>query len=224
MTDLSPVWISLRTTAAASLITFFLGILAAWWVLRMKNCWLKMLLDGFLTVPLVLPPTVAGFFLLYLFGANRPLGRLFIRLFDWQIPFSWWATVIAAAAVSFPLMYRSAKAGFQQLEQGLVDEAKLMGLGDFRILWQILVPCSLPSVVSGFILALTRGLGEYGATAMLAGNIPGKTRTMPLAVYSQVAAGHMKEAWIYVAVILAIALWAVCLLGLFAEKEEGIRL
>ena len=222
--DYSPIWISLRTTLCSTVITFFLGILAAWAVVRMKNRRMQVLADGLLTIPLVLPPTTAGFFLLYLFGANRPIGSFVLDVFDLKIAFSWLATVISAVVISFPLMYRSARSGFETVEQNMVDEAKMLGLGNFSILVRILVPCSWPSILSGLILSMTRGMGEYGATAMLAGNIAGKTRTLPLAVYSEVAAGHMDRAWVYVIVILCVAFWAVCLLNVFTENERRIRL
>lgn len=221
--DLSPISISLKTTVCAGIFTFFAGIIAAWAVGGVQNRRLRAFLDGVLTMPLVLPPTVAGFFLLYIFGVNRPLGRLFQDVFGVKIAFSWAATVIAAAVVSFPMMYRSTRAGLAQIDRSMIEEAKMLGLGRFSILWKIQVPCALPSILSGMILALTRGLGEYGATAMLAGNIKGKTRTLPLAVYSEVAGGHMERAWIYVAVILAIALWAVFLMNTIADRgdEDG---
>ncbi|MDO4265405.1 MAG: molybdate ABC transporter permease subunit [Eubacteriales bacterium] len=222
--DYSPIWISLKTTLCATVITFILGILAAWAVVRIRNRRLKVLLDGLLTIPLVLPPTTAGFFLLYLFGVNRPIGSFVLEVSGFKIAFSWAATVIAAVVIAFPLMYRSARSGFETVEQNMVDEAKMLGLGNLGILVHILVPCAWPSILSGLILSLTRGMGEYGATAMLAGNIAGKTRTLPLAVYSEVAAGHMDRAWVYVAVILCVALWAVCLLNVFTEKERRIRL
>ena len=222
--DYSPIWISVKTTFCSTVIVFVLGILAAWAVVRIRNRRVQILTDGLLTVPLVLPPTTAGFFLLYLFGVNRPIGSLFMDLFGYKIAFSWVATVISAVVVSFPMMYRSARSGFESVEQNMVDEAKMLGLGRFAILYRILVPCAWPSILSGLILAMTRGMGEYGATAMLAGNIAGKTRTLPLAVYSEVAAGHMERAWVYVTVILAVALWAVCLLNVFTEHERRIKL
>ena len=222
--DYSPIWISVKTTLFSTVIVFVLGILAAWAVVRIKNRRVQLLADGLLTVPLVLPPTTAGFFLLYLFGVNRPIGSLVMNLFGYKIAFSWVATVISAVVVSFPMMYRSARSGFESVEQNMVDEAKMLGLGRFAILYRILVPCAWPSILSGLILAMTRGMGEYGATAMLAGNIAGKTRTLPLAIYSEVAAGHMERAWVYVAVILAVALWAVCLLNVFTEHERRIKL
>lgn len=174
--DFSPVWISLKTTVCASVITFVIGILAAWAVMFIKGRKLKAAVDGILTIPLVLPPTVAGFFLLWLFGARRPIGSFVEEVFGFRIAFSWVATVLSAVVVSFPLMYRSAKAGFEQIDQNMIEEAKMLGLGKWGILWKILFPCTFPSILSGMILSTTRGLGEYGATAMLAGNIPGKTK------------------------------------------------
>ncbi|MBY0759904.1 MULTISPECIES: molybdate ABC transporter permease subunit [Sellimonas] len=222
--DFSPVWISLKTTACASAVTFVLGILAAWAVMFIKGRRLKAVVDGILTIPLVLPPTVAGFFLLYLFGARRPIGSFVEDVFGFRIAFSWFATVLAAVIVSFPLMYRSAKAGFEQIDQNMIEEAKMMGLGKWGILWKILFPCTFPSILSGMILSTTRGLGEYGATAMLAGNIPGKTRTLPLAVYSEVAAGNMDRAWIYVAVILGVAFIAVWIMNMTAKADREIKM
>lgn len=222
--DYSPIWISLRTAAASTAITFVLGILAAWLCVGVKSKRKKAVLDGILTMPLVLPPTVAGFFLLYIFGAKRPVGEFIETVFGIKIAFSWVATVISATVVSFPLMYRSAKSGFEQIDQSMIDEAKMMGLSDFGILVYILVPCTLPSIISGTVLSLTRGLGEYGATAMLAGNIAGKTRTLPLAVYSAVAAGRMDEAWIYVVVILAVAFTAVFIMNCFGDRVGTVKL
>ena len=167
--DFSPVWISLKTTVCSSVITFVLGIVAAWAVMFIKSKKWKAAVDGFLTIPLVLPPTVAGFFLLWLFGARRPIGSFVEEAFGFRIAFSWVATVLAAVVVSFPLMYRSAKAGFEQIDQNMIEEAKMLGLGKWGILWKILFPCTFPSILSGMILSTTRGLGEYGATAMLAG-------------------------------------------------------
>lgn len=222
--DFSPVWISLKTTVCASTITFVCGILAAWAVMFMKGKKLKAAVDSILTIPLVLPPTVAGFFLLWMFGARRPIGRILEEVFGVRIAFSWVATVLAAVIVSFPLMYRSAKAGFEQIDQNMIEEAKMLGLGRWGILWKILFPCTFPSVLSGMILSTTRGLGEYGATAMLAGNIPGKTRTLPLAVYSEVAGGNMDRAGVYVAVILIIAFLAVWIMNMMSKAEQEITM
>lgn len=206
MLDFSPVWISLQTAAATMVIVFFAGILTAWWVVSRKNEATKIIADGVLTVPLVLPPTVAGFFLLYLFGNNRILGRFFIENFGIQIAFSWLATVLAAAVIAFPLMYRSARAAFEQVDVELLQAGRTLGMSERSIFLRVLVPNAMPGIVSGGVLSFARGLGEFGATAMIAGNIAGKTRTLPLAVYSSVAAGEMDTAFGYVAIILAVCL------------------
>lgn len=206
MLDFSPVWISLQTAAATMVIVFFAGILTAWWVVSRKNEAIKIIADGVLTVPLVLPPTVAGFFLLYLFGNNRILGRFFIENFGVQIAFSWLATVLAAAVIAFPLMYRSARGAFEQVDVELLQAGRTLGMSEKSIFLRVLLPNALPGIVSGGVLSFARGLGEFGATAMIAGNIAGKTRTLPLAVYSSVAAGEMDTAFDYVAIILAVCL------------------
>lgn len=206
MLDFSPVWISLQTAAATMVIVFFAGILTAWWVVSRKNEATKIIADGVLTVPLVLPPTVAGFFLLYLFGNNRILGRFFIENFGIQIAFSWLATVLAAAIIAFPLMYRSARGAFEQVDVELLQAGRTLGMSERSIFLRVLLPNALPGIVSGGVLSFARGLGEFGATAMIAGNIAGKTRTLPLAVYSSVAAGEMDTAFDYVAIILAVCL------------------
>lgn len=206
MLDFSPVWISLQTAAATMVIVFFAGILTAWWVVSRKNEATKIIADGVLTVPLVLPPTVAGFFLLYLFGNNRILGSFFIENFGIQIAFSWLATVLAAAVIAFPLMYRSARGAFEQVDVELLQAGRTLGMSEKSIFLRVLLPNALPGIVSGGVLSFARGLGEFGATAMIAGNIAGRTRTLPLAVYSSVAAGEMDTAFDYVAIILAVCL------------------
>ena len=172
----------------------------------------KMVLDGILTLPMVLPPTVAGFFLLMIFGVKRPLGQLFLELFGVKIVFSWAATVIAAVAISFPLMYRAARGAFEQVDVTL-------GFSESRIFWKVILPSAMPGVLSGAILAFARGLGEFGATAMLAGNIAGKTQTLPLAIYSQVAAGKMSMAYQYVWIIVVISFLVVVLMNVLSRRD-----
>lgn len=219
--DVSPLLISLKTAFTAIFFTFFLGIFAALFVVRMKGEKRKLLLDGLLTLPLVLPPTVAGFFLLYLFGVKRPLGRFFAQYLGVKIAFSWGATVLAAVLISFPLMYRSARGAFEQVNSDLIHAARTLGLSEWVIFWKIMLPCAMPGVLSGGVLAFARGLGEFGATAMIAGNIAGKTRTLPLAIYSAVAAGDMDGAGDYVAVIAAVSLLAVgCMNAVVRRKQK----
>lgn len=203
--DLSPILISAKTASASIILTFFLGVGAAFLVFKMRHEKGKMILDGILTLPLVLPPTVAGFFLLYLFGVKRPLGRFFLEWFGVKIAFSWQATVLAAVVISFPLMYRSARGAFEQVDPDLLNAGRSLGMPEGRIFIKVLLPNSLPGLVSGGILAFARGLGEFGATAMIAGNIAGRTRTLPLAVYSDVAAGNMERAWTYVLILVVIS-------------------
>ena len=214
--DWSPVFISIKTASLSIFITFFLGIFAAWAVVSMKNETWKLIWDGVLTLPLVLPPTVAGFFLLYIFGVKRPVGQFFIDYFGVKIAFSWGATVIAAVVMSFPLMYRSARGAFEQVDPDLASAARTLGMSEWDIFWKVLMSGGLPGVVSGGVLAFARGLGEFGATAMIAGNIAGKTRTLPMAVYSEVAAGNMDTAYDYVAVIAAAAFVAIAAMNLAA--------
>ena len=204
--DLSPLWISLETAAATIVIVFFLGVLAAWWVERLPSESFKIFVDGIFTLPMVLPPTVAGFFLLVVFGNNRIVGRFFIENFGIQIAFNWIATVLAAGVISFPLMYRSARGALVQVDKGIMEAGRSLGMTEWRIFWRLHLPNALPGIIAGGLLAFARGLGEFGATAMLAGNIAGKTRTLPLAVYSAVAAGDYDSAGVYVLRIMTICL------------------
>ena len=210
--DWSPLFISIKTGIAATIVSFFLGIWAARKVLKAKTG-LRAVMDGILTLPLVLPPTVAGFFLLYVFGVKRPVGQFFLEYFSVKIAFSWGATVLAAVVMSFPLMYRSARGAFEQVDDTLVQAARTLGMGEWTIFRKVLLANAVPGVVSGGVLAFARGLGEFGATAMIAGNIAGKTRTLPMAVYSEVAAGNMEAAYSYVAIIVVIAFLSVFLMN-----------
>ncbi|MDR1128676.1 MAG: molybdate ABC transporter permease subunit [Treponema sp.] len=221
--DVSPVLISIRTASAAIVVTFFLGLLAARLVAEIRHRSLKMILDGILTLPLVLPPTVAGFFLLYIFGVRGPVGRFFLNFFAVKIAFSWGATVLAAVAISFPLMYRSARGALEQVDRNLIYAARTLGMGEWTIFWKVSLPSALPGVASGGVLAFARGLGEFGATAMIAGNIAGKTRTLPLAIYSAVAGGDMETAWGYVMVIVLFSFIVVALMNWFTAQESGKR-
>ena len=222
--DWSPILISMRTASLSIVFTFFMGILAAWMVVRISHPLMKTILDGIFTIPLVLPPTVAGFFLLYVFGVKRPVGQFFLEYFSVKIAFSWGATVLAAVVMSFPLMYRSARGAFEQVDDTLVQAARTLGMGEWTIFRKVLLANAVPGVVSGGVLAFARGLGEFGATAMIAGNIAGKTRTLPMAVYSEVAAGNMDAAYRYVAIIVVIAFLSVILMNRAALREKKRRL
>ena len=218
--DWSPLWISLYTAAATIVIVFFIGVIIAWLVERLQSQSLKIFADAVITLPMVLPPTVAGFFLLYFFGNNRFLGQLIYQLTGIKIAFSWLATVLAAAVISLPLMYRSARGALSQVDKGMLEAARSLGMTEWRIFWRIHLPNALPGIIAGGLLAFARGLGEFGATAMIAGNIAGRTRTLPLAVYSAVAAGDWDAAGWYVAVIVAICLLVVIGLNVYLYKTK----
>ena len=218
--DWSPLWISLRTAAATIVIVFFIGVIIAWWVERLQSQSLKIFADAVITLPMVLPPTVAGFFLLYFFGNNRFLGQLIYQMTGIKIAFSWLATVLAAAVISLPLMYRSARGALSQVDKGMLEAARSLGMTEWRIFWRIHLPNALPGIIAGGLLAFARGLGEFGATAMIAGNIAGLTRTLPLAVYSAVAAGDWDAAGWYVAVIVGICLLVVIGLNVYLYKTK----
>lgn len=218
--DWSPLCISLRTAAATIVIVFFIGVIIAWWVERLQSQILKIFADAVITLPMVLPPTVAGFFLLYFFGNNRFLGQLIYQMTGIKIAFSWLATVLAAAVISLPLMYRSARGALSQVDKGMLEAARSLGMTEWRIFWRIHLPNALPGIIAGGLLAFARGLGEFGATAMIAGNIAGRTRTLPLAVYSAVAAGDWDAAGWYVAVIVGICLLVVIGLNVYLYKTK----
>src|SRR5580693_6017676 len=175
--DLSPVWISLKTSLAATGLVLVLGLAAAGWRTGRVSRWWE-LLDGLVLLPLVLPPTVVGFFLLMLFGSNGPLGRLLLQL-GATVVFSWPATVIAAAVVAFPLMYLTARAALEQVDPHLLQAARTLGASEWRVFREVALPLAWPGVLAGTILSFARALGEFGATLMLAGNIPGRTETIP---------------------------------------------
>ncbi|MCI7262467.1 MAG: molybdate ABC transporter permease subunit [Otoolea sp.] len=216
----SPILISMKTASLSIVITFFLGVWAARIVVMSKSQKFKTVVDGILTLPMVLPPTVAGFFLLMIFGVKRPLGQFFLEFFGVKIVFSWAATVIAATVISFPLMYRAARGAFEQVDKTLIYAARTLGFSEGKIFWRVVMPAAMPGVLSGAILAFARGLGEFGATAMLAGNIAGKTQTLPLAIYSEVAAGKMSAAYQYVWIIVVISFVVVVLMNVLAGKEK----
>lgn len=213
--DFTPILISLKTASLSILITFFLGLFAAKKVLNLKSEQGKMIWDGIFTLPLVLPPTVAGFFLLYIFGVKRPFGNFLLETFGVKIAFSFLATVLAAVVISFPLMYRSARGAFEQVDQNLIYAGRTLGMSERAIFIKVLMPNAMPGIVSGGILAFARGLGEFGATAMIAGNIAGRTRTLPLAVYSAVAAGDLDTAYRYVLILVAVSVIVVSFMNYY---------
>ncbi len=215
--DPSPLLISLATTCAATATTFCLGMLAAWWMYRVRGR-LRAWIDGILTLPLVLPPTVVGFFLLLLLGRRSFIGHALEQI-GITIVFSWPATVIAATVVAFPLMYRTTLGAFEQVNPILLDAARTLGASERSVFRKVLLPLAAPGVLAGTVLAFARALGEFGATLMLAGNIPGRTQTMPLAIFFAVEDGDMRGALLWVGLIVALSLAIIRLLN----RQRGMR-
>jgi len=216
--EISPIFISLKTACVATIFTFIFGVFAAKLVMNIKSERIKAVLDTVFTIPLVLPPTVIGFLLLLIFGVRRPIGRFLLEFMGVRIVFSWQATVIAAFVIAFPLMYRTAIGAFEQIDENLIMAARTLGMPETKIFFKIILPLASPGILGGAILSFARALGEFGATAMIAGNIENKTRTLPLAIYSEVAAGNMKQAAYYVIVVLAISFVVILLMNYFGRK------
>ncbi|PFH90685.1 molybdate ABC transporter permease subunit [Bacillus sp. AFS088145] len=194
---LIPLKISLKVTIVAGFIVIILGTIAGR-ILSMKSFKGKTLLETILMLPLVLPPTVVGFLLLVIFGRQSFVGKMIEWLFNQPIVFTWWAAVIASIIVAFPLMYQSAKTGFQSVDNEIEEAARVCGANEWNVFFLISIPLSLKAIISGSILSVARVLGEFGATLMFAGNIPGKTQTVPTAIYLAIDAGNMKMAWLWV--------------------------
>lgn len=201
--DWSPLFISLKTGIVATFISFFLGIYAARKVVK-TTPGKKAVIDGILTLPMVLPPTVAGFFLLMIFSKRRPFGIFLYETFDIKVVQSWLGCIIAATVIAFPLMYRNARAAFEQLDVNLIYAGRTLGMSDIRIFWKVVIPSAGPGIASGTILTFARALGEYGATSMLAGNIPGKTGTISQKIAMVIQDGDYATAGVWVAIVMLI--------------------
>ena len=198
--DWSPLYISLKTGAVATVISFFLGLFAARKVIK-AGPKIKAVADGLLTLPMVLPPTVAGFFLLLLFSRRRPLGMFLYDQFDIKVVQSWLGCIIAATVIAFPLMYRNARAAFEQIDVNLVYAGRTLGMSEAKIFWKVVIPTAGPGIISGTILTFARALGEYGATSMLAGNIPGKTGTISQKIAMVIQDGDYLTAGVWVIIV-----------------------
>jgi len=217
---LSPLGISLATVFTATAITFFTGIAAARWMARYEGR-MRSVIDGVLILPLVLPPTVVGLGLLMLFGKNGPIGQVLLLL-GATVVFSWPATVITATVVSFPLMYMNARGAFEQVDVSIENAARTLGAGEWRTFWSITLPLAWPGVAAGAVMAFARAIGEFGATLMLAGYIPGKTATIPVAIYFAVQEGDMDRALALVLIVLFIVLVSLSALAYFKGKTYRV--
>jgi molybdate transport system permease protein len=198
-----PLLVSLKTVAVTTVLTFFLGIAAARWMAH-YNGKFKSLIDGLFILPMVLPPTVVGYGLLLLFGVNGPLGKALMAIGE-KVVFSWEATVIAATVMAFPIMYMTAKGAFEQVEPNIEAAARTLGAGEWRVFWTVTLPLAKAGIIAATVLAFARSLGEFGATLMLAGNIAGKTQTIPIAIYFAIQAGDMDKAMVLCIIVLVIS-------------------
>ena len=208
--ELSPLIITLETAVVATVVTFFAGIGLALAVVRMRR--FQGLADAIITLPMILPPTVVGFFLLLFLGRRSAVGR-FLLQFDLSLVFTWKAAVIAAVVVSLPLMYRTARGAFEQLDPNILAAARTLGVSEWRIFWRVLLPNARAGILAGLVLSFTRALGEFGATIMFAGNIPGTTQTMSTAIYAAVQANDYDLAFDWAAAIVLFSLFFVVLMN-----------
>lgn len=216
--DLSPLWISIKVAVTATIFTFFIGLLAARLMMSVKRC--KALLDGILSLPMVLPPTVVGFFLLIIFGKNGILGKILIEL-GISVLFTWQGAVIAAFVVSFPIMYRTARGALEQVDVNLVHAARTLGMNEMEVFFKVMLPVAWPGIAAATILAFARALGEFGATIMLAGNIPGRTQTMSVAIYTAMQSGNRTLAYLWVVIIMIISFVTILLMNYWTGARKG---
>lgn len=216
--DWSPLFISIKTGIVATIFSFFLGIYAARKVVK-TTPGKKAIIDGILTLPMVLPPTVAGFFLLLIFSRRRLFGIFLFENFGIKVVQTWLGCIIAATVISFPLMYRNARAAMEQIDVNLIYAGRTLGMSDTEIFWKVVIPTAGPGIASGTILTFARALGEYGATSMLAGNIPGKTGTISQKIAMVIQDGDYMTAGVWVAIVMVIAFLVIFLMNLISGKK-----
>lgn len=216
--DLFPLYNSLRIAFYSSLLVFFLGIAAAYYVARLPRL-LKGILDVLLTLPLVLPPTVVGYFLILSFGVRSPIGS-FLSQFGIRLVMTWYGGILAATVVAFPLMYRTARGAFESFDNTLSEAGKTLGLSNTYIFWHIRMPYCRQGILAGIVLAFARSLGEYGATSMLIGYTPGRTATISTTVYQMWRTDNADAAFFWVMVNLAISMVVLLLVNLLEAKER----
>lgn len=216
--DWYPLWNSLRIAAISCGIVFFLGIFAAYYVAKLPK-WLKGVVDVIFTLPMVLPPTVCGYFLLLIFGVKRPAG-IFLAQMGIQMVMTWYGGILASTVVAFPLMYRTARGAFESFDDTLAYSGQTLGLSNTYIFWRIRMPACRQGILAGTVLAFARALGEYGATSMLIGYIPGKTATISTTVYQLWRTNDEAGAFLWVMVNLAISAMILLLVNLLEAKNR----
>ena len=217
--DWYPLYNSLRIAAISCFLVFFTGIFAAYYVARLPR-WIKGVLDVLLTLPMVLPPTVVGYFILLLFGVKRPLG-MFLSQFGIKFVMTWYGGILAASVVAFPLMYRTARGAFESFDENLADAGRTLGRSNAWVFWRVRMPCCRQGILAGTVLAFARALGEYGATSMIAGYTPGRTATISTTVYQLWRTNDDRQAFFWVAVNLAISAVVLLAVNLLEKRGKG---
>lgn len=217
MADLSPIYLSIAVALSATFLSFIAGVFAAY-LLYQKKGLTKAIADIVFCLPMVLPPTASGLFLLVFFGRTSFVGKILSTL-DLQIVFTPFAAVLAAFLVSFPLMYRAALAAFMQVDKNVIMAGRTLGLGKSTMFFKVLMPLAKHGLLSGLALAFARAMGEFGATIMIAGNIPGKTRTMSMAIYYSYASGNMNAALFYTIILTVISFLLLLFIQIYGERQ-----
>ena len=220
--DWYPLYNSLRIAAISTVLIFFLGILCAYYVAKLPRL-VKGVLDVVLTLPLVLPPTVVGYFLLRLLGPKRVVGLWFLNTFDVRLTMVWYSAIFASAVVAFPLMYRTARGAFESFDETLAQAGQTLGLSNTWIFWRVRMPYCKQGILAGTVLAFARALGEYGATAMIAGYTPGKTATISTTVYQLWRTGDDETAMKWVLVNLAISAVVLLTVNMMERRDRSAR-
>ena len=220
--DWFPLFNSLRIAAISTVLIFFSGIFAAYYVAKLPRL-VKGVLDVVLTLPLVLPPTVVGYFLLRLMGPRRPLGAWLLEMFGLRLTMVWYAAVFTSAVVAFPLMYRTARGAFESFDPNLAYAAQTLGRSNTWIFWRVRMPCCRQGIIAGTVLAFARALGEYGATSMIAGYTPGRTATISTTVYQLWRTGDDEMAMRWVLVNLAISAVVLLAVNMLEQKNSTPR-
>ena len=218
--DWFPLYNSIRIAAIATVITFFFGIFLAYYIAKLPRM-LKGVLDCILTLPLVLPPTVIGFFILKSIGKNGSVGKMLMQLFNTKITMTWYASVIAVIIVTFPLMSRTVRSSFEAFDKNLIYAGKTLGLSNTFIFWKILIPNCKEGILAGIVLSFARGLGEYGATSMVSGYTPGRTATISTTVYQLWREGNDALAYKWVFINVVISFVVLVSLNLLEKKAKN---
>ncbi len=220
--DWYPLYNSLRIAAISTVLIFFLGLFAAYYVAKLPRL-VKGVLDVVLTLPLVLPPTVVGYFLLRVLGPKRVVGLWFLNTFDLKLTMVWYSTVFASAVVAFPLMYRTARGAFESFDPNLAYAAQTLGRSNTWIFWRVRLPACKQGIIAGAVLSFARALGEYGATSMIAGYTPGRTATISTTVYQLWRTGDDAAAYRWVLVNIAISAAVLLTVNLLERKDRTAR-